>query len=137
MAKITVIGDTHIRNFEDLPEAMVDAIYRNEYLIHTGDYVVVEIIERLVEVKGNNFYGIYGNADTLKIRNRVPAKRSFVIDGKKIGLTHPASGGDSAYTEKKVINIFNPEKLDILIYGHTHHPIIEQRDDFLLINPGK
>ncbi|MFO8019207.1 MAG: YfcE family phosphodiesterase [Promethearchaeia archaeon] len=138
MTKITVLGDTHLRlEFEDLPGAILDAIYQNEYLFHVGDYVVVDIIDKLIELKGDKFYGVYGNADTLKIRTRVPSQRILQIDGKIIGLTHPASGGESTYTEKKALNSFNVPTLDILIYGHTHYPLIEQRDDFLLINPGK
>lgn len=137
MTNITIIGDTHLRHFKNLPQPMLDAIYRNEYLFHLGDYVVPEIIDNLVDIKGNNFFGVYGNADTLRIRKKVPAKRVIEIDGKAIGLTHPASGGDSAYTEQKAINEFSKDDIDILIYAHTHHPLIEERDDLWLLNPGK
>ncbi|MHA1148682.1 MAG: metallophosphoesterase family protein [Promethearchaeota archaeon] len=134
---IVVIGDTHVSSIEELPQTMVDAIKDADWVIHTGDYTRKKLIEDLILIKGKKFKGVYGNTDPLDVQEAVPEKQIIEIHGIKIGITHPASGGSSSTTKSKVLKEFRNEKVDIIIFGHTHEALIENSNGFLLLNPGQ
>ena len=135
--KIAILGDTHIRNLKELPRGMMKEIEESEWVIHVGDYISIGVLDGLIKLKGDRFKGVYGNADPKSIRNRVKSKEILEILGKKIGITHPASGGPSEIIETKVLTEFNNVNVDIIIYGHTHEAKISQEGNTWLINPGK
>ncbi len=135
--KIVIIGDTHVSNFKDLPERMLQLIRETDWVIHVGDYTSVDVLSGLIKTKGPRFKGVYGNADPLKIREKVLAKDIIEISKKRIGITHPATGGTYENTKKKVIREFKDCEIDALVYGHTHDALIEDFNGILLVNPGK
>jgi putative phosphoesterase len=134
---IVIIGDTHVSNFKDLPEKMLDLIREADWVIHVGDYISMDVLTGFIRMKGPRFKGVYGNADPMNIREKLLAKEIIEISNKKIGITHPASGGSYENTKKKVIREFKNCELDILVYGHTHDALIEDFNGILLVNPGK
>ena len=131
--KIVIIGDTHVSDFKDLPERMLQLILEADWVIHVGDYTSVDVLSGLIKTKGSRFKGVYGNADPLKIREKVLAKDII----KRIGITHPATGGTYENTKKKVVREFKDSKVDVIVYGHTHDALIEDFNGILLVNPGK
>ncbi|MFX0071759.1 MAG: metallophosphoesterase family protein [Candidatus Hermodarchaeota archaeon] len=135
--KVLIIGDTHINSLDQLPKEILYEIDKNEWLIHVGDFVSKKLVDQLIELKKDKFKGVYGNTDPLQIRQALPAKDIIVINGKKIGIIHPAKGGIYDNTKKKVFLEFKNESVDVIIYGHTHDPMIETFKDILFINPGK
>ena len=135
--KIAIIGDTHIKSFNELPDEMIKEINESEWVIHVGDYTFFDVLYGLIELKGNYFKGVYGNADPKQIWDKVPLKDVFEIKGKRIGITHPASGGSHENIETKVIAEFKNDSVDIIIFGHTHDPIIHYKENLIVINPGK
>ncbi|MFX1339066.1 MAG: YfcE family phosphodiesterase [Promethearchaeota archaeon] len=135
--KILIIGDTHISNFQDLPEKMLQLIQEADWVIHVGDYTSLNVLSGLMKIKGPRFKGVYGNADPLKIRERISAKEILEISHKRIGITHPSTGGTYENTKKKVIMEFKDDEVDAIIYGHTHDALIEHINGILLVNPGK
>ena len=137
MTKILILGDTHLQNFEDLPQKLNDEIQKADWVIHTGDYTSIDVLNGFIKKKGENFHGVYGNTDPLSIRNKVPYKTIIQIQGKKIGIIHPAKGGLLKNPINRIFSEFRDQKVDILVYGHTHESNIENSDGILFINPGK
>jgi putative phosphoesterase len=135
--RLAILGDTHVRSFEKLPKEMINEIKVSDWVVHVGDYISANIIDEIIRIKKDKFKGVYGNADPKSVRNIVPSMDLFEVSEKKIGITHPASGGSSSITEKKVLSQFLNTDVDLLIYGHTHEPKIEYKDNLLLVNPGK
>ena len=135
--RIAILGDTHVRSFEELPNVMVKEINKSDWVIHVGDYISTDVIKGLIRIKKDKFKGVYGNADPKSVRDNVPSKEIFEISEKKFGITHPASGGPSGITEAKVLSEFSNEDVDLIIYGHTHEPKLQYKDNVLLVNPGK
>ena len=135
--KIVILGDTHIRNIKELPQDMLNEIKESDWVIHVGDYVSIDVLDGLITLKGDRFKGVYGNADPQSIRNRVKSKEIIEILGKKIGITHPVSGGPSENVESQVLKEFVDENVDIIIYGHTHDAKISKKGNTWLVNPGK
>lgn len=134
---IIVIGDTHVSNIKELPQSIIKAIEKADWVFHTGDYTRKQLIKDLILLKGEKFKGVYGNTDPYDIRELVPEKLIIEILNKRIGITHPASGGPSSIIRTKVLSEFQQENLDILIYGHTHKPYINRIKGLLLLNPGQ
>lgn len=137
LVRIVVIGDTHILDFNELPQKMLNAILSADWVIHVGDYTSKEVLNGFIKLKGSQFVGVYGNADPLSIRNQVLEKEIIELNGKKIGITHPAVGGTSENIKKKILRKFKDDDVDAIIYGHTHDPIIEKFNGIMLVNPGK
>ncbi len=135
--KIVIIWDTHVKDMQDLPKPMLDSITTADWVIHVGDYVSEIITISLKNLKSGRFKGVYGNADPLEVRKIVPEKEILELNGKRIGIIHPSSGGDYAGILKKVLSSFRNDKVDVIAYGHTHDPTILFYDKILLINPGK
>ncbi len=135
--KIIIVGDTHAREFKELPNEMIKAIQEADRVIHVGDYTSKKILDEFIALKGQAFIGVCGNSDPLSIRNEVGPERIVEISGKRIGITHPTIGGSSEKTKKRVIAQFKDKKVDIIIYGHTHDSEIDNQENILLINPGK
>ncbi len=135
--KITILGDTHINSFEELPKEILKEILLSNWVIHVGDYTSPVVLSDLVSLKGEKFRGVYGNADPIDVRNNVKSKEILEILGKKIGIIHPASSGPDENLEDTVLNKFANEDVDIITYGHSHESRIITKENILLVNPGK
>ena len=137
VVKILVLGDTHLRYFKDLPKDILKLLKLADWILHIGDFISKEILDGFIKLKEDRFIGVYGNADPLMVRKELSAMKIIQIEGHKFGMIHPASGGPLEMTEKRVLSEFKRDSIDVLIYGHTHEPKIEKRQELLLINPGK
>ncbi len=49
--KITILGDTHINSFEELPKEILKEIIESDWTIHVGDYTSPEIVSGLINLK--------------------------------------------------------------------------------------
>ena len=112
MQRIMIVSDTHRRHGN-----LAEAIYNEghlDMLIHLGD---VEGEEEVIK-------SIAG-CETIFIE----------LGGKKIWLTH----GHNYYVslDLKVIEQEAVARgMDIVMFGHTHRPVIIVEDNITLINPG-
>ncbi|MBE6065836.1 metallophosphoesterase family protein [Clostridium cochlearium] len=131
--KIGIISDTHItKKVENIDKILNDYFYDVDTIIHVGDFNSLEVIKRIRSKK--KFIGVYGNNDSKDVKNTLPIKDIIRINGYKIGIFHGHGSGknalDRAYDE------FKDDKVDIIIFGHSHQPIIKTRNKILMINPG-
>lgn len=131
--KIVLTGDTHLPGKgSKLPNRLVTACKHADLIIHTGDFKspdVLHTLESFAEVRA-----VYGNIDGEDIRRLLPAKHFFDIGKLRAGLIH--GDGDKKTTERRALDAFEGEQLDILIYGHSHIPVIKYFKNILLLNPG-
>jgi putative phosphoesterase len=134
---VAIIGDTHVLDFNQIPLKLIEIVERADWLIHTGDYTNSNVLEGFLKIKDTKFIGVCGNADTLNIMNQLNKIEIVSIQGHEIGITHPFKGGPDHLTKKYVLKLFRNEKLDIIIYGHTHEIHVEKIGNKVLINPGK
>lgn len=134
---VVIVGDTHVRKFSEIPREMLSLMKESDYVIHTGDYISKEVFDGFVALKGSKFQGTCGNADPLSIRNIVPAEKVIEISGKRLGITHPLTGGPSNTTKHRVFARFKEKNVAIIIFGHTHHAEVSELKGMLMMNPGK
>lgn len=77
-------------------------------------------------------YAVKGNCD---VSNTITEERIVEINGKKIFMCHGHRYGvkygyNSIYYRGKELQV------DIVVFGHSHLPIIEENDGLILMNPG-
>ena len=128
MQRIMIVSDTHRRHGN-----LAEAIYNEghlDMLIHLGD---VEGEEEVIKsIAGCETIFIAGNNDFFSPLDR---EKEIELGGKKIWLTH----GHNYYVslDLKVIEQEAVARgMDIVMFGHTHRPVIIVEDNITLINPG-
>jgi len=136
-ARILVVGDTHAYSFGKVPIEIVEIAKRVDWVIHVGDYVSHDVLRGFRKLKGDRFRGVHGNADPMGIRMELPMKDILEVCGKRIGISHPAQGGPHEDTIERVRRDFLKHSVDMIVYGHTHDPKIEDIEGIRLLSPGK
>jgi len=132
--RIGVISDTH-DNVPLIKRAV--AIFNEKktgLVIHAGDYVAPFAIFPLDGLECQ-YIGVFGNNDGEKLGlNKVSygrikvAPHSFEFGGKKILVMHE---------QGELAALIKSQSYDIIVYGHTHDPVIEKQGRTLVINPGE
>jgi putative phosphoesterase len=98
-------------------------------ILHAGDLTELEVLEAF---SGKEVVAVHGNMDSGPVRNTLPAKRVIEVEGFRIGIIHGL--GSPFGVAKKVGAVF--DKVDVIVYGHTHRAENKVRDGVLFFNPG-
>lgn len=131
MVRIGVVSDTHADLLRQVPAPVMKALSEVDVIVHAGDFTEMAVLEglrALAEVKA-----VAGNMDSAEIKRMLPREDSFVIEGRRFGLTH--GSGPSWGLAHRVRNMF--ENVDVIIYGHSHEAASEHIEGILLFNPGR
>jgi putative phosphoesterase len=134
MTRIVVISDTHAKSLHGLPPELLAELAEADLVVHCGDYVGVALLDELRQL-AKRFIGVYGNTDPKEIRDELPDKTVFEIEGKRIGVIHPTWGGPPWGIEEDIAKEF--EGVDIILFGHTHDVCHKNKDGVVLFNPGQ
>ncbi|MEN1967187.1 metallophosphoesterase family protein [Lentibacillus sp. N15] len=131
--KIVVTSDTHMPSKgNQLPNRLVRELVTTDLIIHAGDWSSLEVYDMLVAYAPVK--GVYGNVDGENIRERFPVKELVTIGGYRIGVVH--GHGEKKTTEKRALEAFSDDEVDVLIFGHSHIPMLRYFKKVLLLNPG-
>lgn len=133
MLKIGVLSDTHIVDLASgLPflEELVARYFSDvDMILHAGDMVDPDIA---IAFTGRPFHVVRGNMDPPA--RGVSNRKVIEAGGFRIGLIHGWGAPDTL--EDRVLREFHGERLDCLVYGHSHQPACHLRDGILFFNPG-
>lgn len=126
--KILIVSDTHRRNENYF--RVLEKVKPIDMLIHCGDTEGSELaISRAAECPSQI---VLGNNDFF---SDLPRESEFMLGDYKVWLTH----GHNYYVSMDNETI-KEEALargcDIVIYGHTHKPLVQIDDAVTAINPG-
>ena len=127
-----MLADTHVDSLGYLPRKLVDALSTADLIIHSGDFtdfLLLRELKQLAEVKA-----VHGNMDSRELKTELPAKQIVEADDKRIGITH--GSGAPWGIEQRVRKVFEPDRVDIIVYGHSHRSQNKVIDDILFFNPG-
>ena len=118
---VGVISDTHglIR-----PEVL-DALCDSDLIIHCGDVgdpAVLDALRTLAPVRA-----VRGNNDKGAWANKLPTRDVVEVGGHAIYVLHDLSELDLDPTAAGFTAV---------VSGHSHKPVIEERDKILFVNPG-
>ncbi len=126
--KILIVSDTHRHN-DNLYE-VANRVGKIDMLIHCGDLECS--VEYIKEIFDCPMIAVRGNNDFFSTLEK---EEVFYIDKYKVMVTHGhhynvSLGVDMLVDEAK------SREVDIVMYGHTHRPHLEVREDITIINPG-
>lgn len=131
--KIIVTADTHIPDKgKYLPANLLEACKKADLIIHAGDWKSMDVYRTLsnfAEVKG-----VYGNVDPGDVKENFPPQQIIEVNGHRIGIVH--GHGEKKTTEKRAVEAFEKEEVDVVIFGHSHIPMVRYFKNILLMNPG-
>lgn len=126
--RILIVSDTHRHNenyFRVLEkEGQLDMV------IHCGDAEGSEYL--LKEAADCPFHVVMGNNDFF---SNLPREIELEIGNSRVLITHGhyycVSNGYELLKDEALSRDF-----DIVMYGHTHRPVIDKSDGIIVINPG-
>ena len=129
---VAVISDTHLpRGSRRIPDACLATLRASNLILHAGDFTYPEVLEEL-EALGPPVAAVHGNVDTDELRRRLPEARVVEAEGARIAIVHDA--GPASGRLERMRALF-PDA-DAVVFGHSHIPLHEERDDFQIFNPG-
>lgn len=128
--KLLVISDTHryLNNAIDV----LNSVKRNiDVVIHLGDHDDDAIMLQ-GKYPGLPFHYVSGNND---YNPDTPKEKLLTINGRKLLLTH----GDRHrvyFTYERLYYYAAEKDADIVLFGHTHSPVVDDSGGLIVFNPG-
>ena len=119
--RVGVVSDTHGR----LPQTVLNKFNGVDLIIHAGDIGDPEILDALANIAPT--IAVRGNMDMGKWMHRLPQKEVIKIGKTVIYVLHDLYRLES-----------NPDSTGyrVVINGHTHRPLAEEKHGVLYLNPG-
>jgi uncharacterized protein len=124
--RIGLISDTHGM----LRPQVFDLLNGVDRILHAGDVGPAEILVELEAIAPVT--AVWGNTDRFDIRERARGMESLELAGRRIALLH---GHQLGSPTPEALRRANPDA-QIIVYGHTHRPLVEEEDGVLVVNPG-
>lgn len=120
---IGLISDTHslVR-----AEALA-ALHGVEVILHAGDVGTHAVLRELRAI--GPVHAVMGNTDGPDLD--LPRRVDLTLGGVKVLVTHGHELGSP--TPDALTHTY---QADVIVYGHTHKPLIETRGRTLIVNPG-
>ena len=130
--RVVVTGDTHLgpRRRRPLPAALLAACAEADHILHTGDVTDVRLLDELAALAPLD--GVAGNCDGWDVAARLPGEQTVELGGVQIALVHDP--GPERDRRARLRARYPGAR--VVCFGHTHLPVCEDRDGFLLLNPG-
>jgi len=116
--RIGVIADTHnlVR-----PEAIA-ALRGVDRILHAGDICRAGALTALAEIAP--VLAVRGNNDREPFAESLPHHLDLGIEGVRIHMVHDRA------------DLAEPVSADLIVFGHSHRPSVETRDQTVWLNPG-
>ncbi|MCD6472690.1 metallophosphoesterase [Candidatus Aerophobetes bacterium] len=107
-----------------------------ELVLHAGDFIAPFVVIRELKNLSSPLIGVFGNNDG--------EKEGLRKEIAKIGEIH-SPPYELKYGGRKIVLSHIPLDLkkikeseyDLIVYGHTHQPVIKRDKGSLLVNPGE
>lgn len=126
--RLGVISDTHGLLRPEVFETFAGV----DHIVHAGDVGPVALLDELATIAPVT--AVWGNTDGMDVRARLPRVAKLELDGFRIVVTHGDQFGRGVKPE--TLQRAYPEA-DIIVYGHSHIPLLELADVVVTVmNPG-
>jgi len=126
--KLLVISDTHGEMPLDMKQIGFDAV------IHAGDIGNISFYGALNSAAGEkNLYAVCGNTDFM-LSEHLPDTISAEIGGIKFFIVHNLTAPHRILPANE--SAMKENRSEIVVFGHTHTPAVEERNGTIFINPG-
>ncbi len=127
------MADTHVpARARDLPAELWRAVDEADAVVHAGDWVREDLLDRLLD-RAALLIAVYGNNDLGALRRRLPEVAEADVAGVRLAVVHET--GPATGRERRCDARF-PDA-DVLVFGHSHIPWDTVTPGGLrLLNPG-
>ncbi|RLG11772.1 hypothetical protein DRN73_04465 [Candidatus Pacearchaeota archaeon] len=134
MKRILLLSDTHIpERAKKLPDEIWRKIEEYDGVIHCGDFTSESFYQEIKSL-AKQLWAVRGNMDDAELFFKLPEKLVIEIEGVKIGIYH--GEGAPYFIEKRVLKRFENEKVNLIIFGHSHHACDKVVSGIRMVNPG-
>lgn len=131
--RIGVISDTHIpETTNEIPSQIYGHFKGVDLILHAGDLVDLRVLDELRKLAPVR--AVCGNMDPPKIKECLPKMDVIEVGKFKLGLTH--GSGLPIGLRRRVGKVFRNEKVDVIVFGHSHSPVNVVERGILFFNPG-
>ena len=151
--RVGVISDTHNPSVGDEPPSeIIPAFEGVDVIIHAGDIYQPSCLDWLEKIAPVYAGELGAGAHIQEDPRVVDMSRVLELEGHIIGLIHDlmVPGMAQEVTEYTPLSKHFPaganlssaletifhDAVDIVIFGHTHYPVVEEFQGILMVNPG-
>jgi len=131
--QVGVLSDTHVHSLYAgmaLAQKLLQGPFAEvDVILHAGDHVHPDLDSCFYPLP---WYGVCGNMDSP--HGSLPPQRIVKLADTQIGMVH--GWGTPNGIEKRVLNSFSANDIDVLVFGHSHRPVCRKVGSVLLFNPG-
>ena len=99
-------------------------------ILHAGDVGHASILERLDAIA--QVAAVRGNADPLELIETLPDRVKIEVGSHVVLLLH----GHHGKTALKAARSAASPEVDLIVFGHSHRPLIDREGSTILFNPG-
>ncbi|MBL7498166.1 metallophosphoesterase [Frankia sp. CNm7] len=116
--RLLLLADTHVpARARDLPHEVWDAVDDADVVIHAGDWISLDLVDRL-SARAARLVACWGNNDGAPIRAALPEIARTTLAGLRFVVVHET--GPSAGRDRRMAAA-HPDA-DVLVFGHSHIP---------------
>jgi hypothetical protein len=131
--RILVLSDTHVpRMARDIPKKVYDEALKCDLILHAGDFTEMPVYKKLQKM--NKIVAVCGNMDSKELSALLKPKEIVEAKGFRIGLTH--GWGSPEGLVERVYEDFKKDKVDCIVFGHSHHAFNDVYKKIPFLNPG-
>jgi hypothetical protein len=151
--RVGLISDTHNPSVGDEPPPEVVAAFQGvDVIIHAGDIYQPDCLDWLEKIAPVYAVELGAEAHFKEDDRVVDMARVIELEGHRIGIIHDllVPGMAQELTEFTPLSKHFPQDsslstalenvfdapVDIVIFGHTHYPVVEEYQGILMVNPG-
>lgn len=120
--RLGVISDSHGK----LDCRVTLAFAEVDRILHAGDVCAAEVLWEL-EALGKPMHVVAGNCDRWEsVGDDLPHSARFTLSGVRFLLVHDRADAGPV----------SAENTDVVVFGHSHMPLVERHSGVLWVNPG-
>ncbi|WP_421120321.1 metallophosphoesterase family protein [Aquihabitans daechungensis] len=128
---VLVLADTHLdgSSLAKMPPEVWALADGADVILHAGDVVDQAVLDALAARAP--VHAVLGNNDRYLV-DRLPEELEVVLGGVRLAMVHDS--GATAGRTRRMARRF-PDA-DVVVFGHSHQPVVETSEGPMLLNPG-
>ncbi|HEX2034091.1 MAG TPA: metallophosphoesterase family protein [Chloroflexota bacterium] len=147
VARIGLVSDTHLpERCPALPPALSPLFGGVELILHAGDLGELAVLDHLSAVAP--VVAVHGNDDTPEAQRELPYQQVVGAAGRRLLLCHthfPDPVEEAAWRRSshppgaalaRRAAMGRRAGADVVVFGHSHVPVVTEFEGVLLVNPG-
>ena len=146
-ARFGLISDTHMpERCPALPPSLAQVFAGVDLILHAGDLGELSVLDELGAIAP--VVAVHGNDDTPDAQRELPYQQVIAAAGQRIFLCHthhPDPADEAAWRRAnhppgaafaRRAAMGRRAGAGIVVYGHSHVPVVAEYEDVWLVNPG-